>query len=270
MKKANDKKIIIGVIIILLIILMIILFTNSYNKKTKDKTFNEKLDTVKQIDIIITAPYDTNATMKSSKTITSKDEIKEIIAFFKDISITDNIANNISQDDKFHYTLLLENENNQDNLNIYFNDDSISVNGFIANMDEANIDNMNEYVENNIKGYGTLTCQSETIDNTVVEKYYFQDSKIYHYSKSQTYIPDDITQIDNSIAKYNTYKGVTAMGNKLGEKKYSYLIDIDLTQISDNNYKTITSQSKEELMNKTKEQITKETTKMNCDFIFLK
>ena len=98
MKKANDKKIIIGVIIILLIILMIILFTNSYNKKTKDKTFNEKLDNVKQIDIIITAPYDTNATMKSSKTISSKDEIKEIIAFFKDTSITDNIANNISQE----------------------------------------------------------------------------------------------------------------------------------------------------------------------------
>ncbi len=263
------KNLIITFIIILVIILIFVLFANPLPKKAKDKTYTEKLATIKQIDIIIHSPFETSGVFKAAIMVTEKSELENILSLIKDADMLTDTYETLQEDDQFYYTMLLKSEDNKNNLNILVKEDYININGAMAKLDSDNIEKLNEYINDNVKGYGILNCKKENTNNTIVEKYYFKEGKIYYYSKSQTYIPDDVNQIVKDINLFNNYAGVSASGNTLGKTKYSYYINIDLNTISNTNYERITKENKDKLIEKTKEDLIKEKNDMICDYSFL-
>ncbi len=263
------KNLIITIVVLLSIILVFVLFARPLPKKLKDKSYEEKLATTEQIDILIHAPYDSSSVFKSSKSINKKDEIENITNIFKNFTITDEVYNSAQENDHFYYTILLKNEDNKNNLNILFKDGKVSVDGKAANLTDDDYQTINDYVKNNVTGYGILNCKKETANNTLVEKYYFKENAIYHYQRSQTYAPDNIQEISDNIIKYNRYNGVSAMGNSLDTCMYSYIIDIDLSLVNDNDYKNITGENKSELIKKNKDDIIKNKNNMICNYDFL-
>lgn len=263
------KNLIITVIILLAIILVFALLGRPLPKKIKDKSYEEKLATTEQIDILIHAPYDSTNIFKSSKSINKKDEIENITNIFKNFTITDEIYNSAQENDHFYYTMLLKNEDNKNNLNILFKDDKVSVDGKVAKLSEEDYEQINNYVKDNIKGYGILNCKREKDNDTLVEKYYFRENNIYHYQKSQTYAANNVQEISNNLTKYNSYNGVSAVGNSLDNNLYSYIIDIDLSLVSDDNFKNITGENKNDLIKQTKDDLVKDKKNMICNYNFL-
>ena len=263
------KNLIITIVVILAIVLVFVLFARPLPEKVKDKTYEEKLGTTEQIDILIHAPYDSSNVFKASKVIKEKDEIENITNIIKNFIVSDEVYNSPQENDHFYYTMLLKNEDNKNNLNILFKDGTVSIDGKVANINEEDYELMSNYVKNNITGYGVLNCKQEKNNNTLVEKYYFKENSVYHYQKSQTYAPDDTQEISDNITKYNRYDGVSAMGNSLDSNMYSYIIDIDLSLVSDDNYKNITSENKNDLMKKSKDDLAKDKKDMVCNYSFL-
>ena len=265
MKKFINKKLII-ILLFILFLILIFISLNTNLKKVKNKSYLESLNTTLSIDIIINSPYQSSNTLKTSKTLT-KDELKEIITLLKEVSLTEEVDNNFFNDDHYSYTLFLKNEDNLNNINIFVKDNNITINGKIAKLD--NIEVLNKYIIDNIPGYGALTCQTETDTNTLIEKYYFKDNTLYYYSKRQTFLPKDIDILDNNIIKYNSYEGVSAKGNKIGNNKYSYFINIDLSLISNENLKEIVKEDKNSFLKKNKEDIIQDKKDMTCNFSFI-
>ena len=263
-----NKNLIITILVIAAIIIIFILFANPLPKKEIEKSFKEILDTVKSIDIIIDSPYD-SSNYEPSKVIEDKEEIYNITNLLKESNITDELFNTTFETGNFYYILILKTENEKNTQHIYITGDVVGINGKLATIDTQNIRQLDNIINKNVIGYGILQCEKETKNSTIVEKYYFKNNEIFHYSESKTYTPDDIKEIDDFITKINSYKGVSTLGNNIGEIKYSYLIDIDVEKISDKNYQEITKKAKDDLKNKTKEDIASENNDMICTYTFL-
>lgn len=266
-----NKNLIITLTVAAVVIIIFALFANPLPsfKQEPDKSFQEFLPLVEEIDISITSPYSGYGN-GYAKTITDKDEIEKILSLLENVTVdmdTPNIQL-ASKAEHFYYTLVL-NDAEENRQYITFYRDSIDVNGYHATIEEENIEIMHEYINETITGFGTLKCEKTGNNSTEIEKYYFENNNVYHYNKTKTYTPESIKEIENYISKINNYSGVYATGNTIGEIKYSYLIEIDLKDITEPNFKEITGRYKLDLYGMTIDDLINEIKDMTCTYSFL-